>query len=67
MKKEYIWVVSGNSESGDETGPFAFKHKPTDDELKKIITDTGEKLDDGGDGNYDSYVDLDISRIPLIA
>ena len=52
-----------DSESGDHDGPFKFNHKPTDDELKKIITDMGEELDCDGPGDFDSYVHLDVNDV----
>jgi hypothetical protein len=35
---EQLYIITGKSESGDDYGPWAFKHEPTDEELKKLIT-----------------------------
>lgn len=60
-KASQVWVVIGHSESGDDSGPEVFGHKPTAEELKKFITDTGECLNEDGPGDYGSYVSLRIS------
>jgi hypothetical protein len=61
MKK--VWIVTGHSESGDDSGPERFDHKPTEEELKKFITNTGEELDCDGPGDFDSYVHLEIHEL----
>lgn len=58
---DQIWVVTGVSESSDHSGPSVFDHKPTEKELKKFITDTGEDLDVGGPGDFGSYLYLSVS------
>lgn len=32
-----IWIVTGNTESGDEIVPLAFSYKPVVDEVIKIL------------------------------
>lgn len=63
MEKTFVWIVTANSESGDHYGPFKFDHKPTSNELKKLITDTGEELNCGGPGDFGSYVYLETNKL----
>lgn len=54
------WVVTGRSESSDFYGPFIFKKKPTDAQLKKIC-----ELDAGdwdGPGKFGSYIYLTLNE-----
>lgn len=65
MKKEFIWVVTGESESSDRSGPTAYREKPTDEQLRAFIAETGEELDCDGPGEFGSYVYLEINKIEL--
>lgn len=57
-KQEPVWIVIGNSESGDDFDPKRYDHKPTEEDLRAYIEKTGEELDIDGPGEYGSYVYL---------
>lgn len=64
MKKEKpIWIVTATSESGDDYGPKRYNHKPTEKDLRAFIDATGEELDCGGPGDFDSYVHLKVDQV----
>lgn len=64
-EKNFVWVVTAKSESGDEYGPWIFAHKPTDEELFQVskercpgefedFSDNEEEPD--GPGSWGSYL-----------
>lgn len=59
--KQKVWVVVGNSESGDDFGPVVFKDKPTDEKLKELCFNWDGDEKECGPGMYGSYVYLDVS------
>ena len=64
MKENSIWIVTGNSESGDDYGPKKYNHKPTKKDLREFIkTETPEELDCDGPGDFGSYVHLKINKL----
>ena len=56
---EEIWAVTGQSESGDDYGPYLYHKYPTDEQLTALVKvlDYG---DGDGPGDYGSYVHLTI-------
>ena len=58
----YVWIITAKSESGDEYGPEVYSKKPSEQEKKDFIIETGEAIDNNGPGNYDSYVYLTIHK-----
>jgi hypothetical protein len=60
-KENPVWIVRGHSESGDNYGPKRYDHEPTPDDLRNFIkNETPEELDCGGEGDFNSYVDLEV-------
>jgi len=58
-----IWSVTGESESGDDYGPWLFNKKPTDKQLELMLrTDYDYEFPDAedgeGPGSYGSYIHL---------
>ena len=49
-KKAKIWIITGDSESGDHYGPDTFDHKPTDAEISEWCHNC-----DGHFGEPDEY------------
>jgi len=39
-----VWIVRGDSESGDHYEPKRYDHKPSDEELKKYIIEETPEL-----------------------
>lgn len=60
---DYIYLVQGNSESGDNY-TAAFWKKPTKEDLTKLVKewDFGEG---DGPGYEGSYVHVDVSKVAL--
>ncbi len=59
MKTKY-WIITGKSESGDEGYPKVFTAEPTEKDLKKYISNMGEKINRNGPGHFGSYVYLKV-------
>jgi len=57
-----IWIVTGKSESGDDYGPFSYKHKPTDDQLRELCHMVDGDENEDGPGDYGSYVHLNVKE-----
>lgn len=60
-KTLYVWMTRGESESGDNYGPFLFSKKLTAAQLKKFWLDMLEggdydSEDPSGPGRWGSYV-----------
>lgn len=54
-----VWVVTGQSESGDPYGPWVFMKKPTQAKLKKLVREQGDDgADDDGPGDFGSWIHL---------
>jgi hypothetical protein len=60
MPAKTVWVVTGNSESGDEFGPITFRNKPTQKVLKQLAYDWDGTEEQDGPGDYGSYVFLKV-------
>lgn len=60
--KSKFWIITGNSESGDEYGPELYDHEPTRKEKRDFIESTGEELDCDGPGAFGSYVHLKVKE-----
>lgn len=68
-----VWIVSANSESGDDYGVIAvYKQEPTENELREL---TSEKTfgadgwcaeDESGPGIFGSYLHLTIQQWELM-
>jgi hypothetical protein len=44
-----IWIVTGNTESGDEIVPLAFNYGPTREEVTKVLKEKfSEEFDEFG-------------------
>lgn len=56
-----VFIVIGNTESGDRVGPMAFEVKPTPKQLERILReDYPQEFEDGpGPGFAESYIHLD--------
>ena len=59
--KKKVWVVTGQSESGDDYGPEVYLEKPSEKILKNLVEgwDAGEW---DGPGYQGSYVHLKIEE-----
>lgn len=57
-----VWVVTGNSESGDRYGPFVLSKKPNDKKLKEICKQCDWPDDTEGPGDFGSYTHLTINK-----
>ena len=59
-----VWVVTGNTESGDDFGPEVFTKKPSAAVLKKLVFefDGDEEIADGP-GYAGSYVHLKVTKV----
>lgn len=63
-KEKEVWVVTGESESGDDYGPKRYNKKPDKEDLKNFITDyTQEDIEIDGPGDFGSYVHLKVEKI----
>ncbi len=64
MKKKSIWIMRGDSESGDHYDSKRYDHEPTEQDKRDYIkNETPEELDCDGDGDCGSYVYLTIEHI----
>ena len=62
--KKPIWIVRGQSESGDYYGPKRYDHEPSVSDLRNFIKhETPEELDCDGPGDFGSYVYLEVEEI----
>lgn len=53
-----VWVVTGDSESGDDYGPFVFSKKPSKEKLRKLCEEHCDWGEGDGPGNFGSYTYL---------
>ena len=58
-----IWSVTGESESGDDYGPFLFTKKPTEKQLELMLRadydyEFPDPEDGEGPGSFGSYIHL---------
>lgn len=62
-----IWIVSGETESGDHYPLMAqYDHEPTEEELKELICEFEEDYGfDDGPGDFGSYMFLKINQIEV--
>lgn len=59
-----VWIVLGDSESGDHW-VIAFGHKPTEEELKELAWEwDGDEFEEGP-GDYGSWVYLQVEEQEL--
>lgn len=59
-----FYIVLGNSESGDEYGPFLFTYEPTKKDLRNLIRDRCDWGEHGdGPGMFGSYTYLSVHEI----
>lgn len=64
MAKKPIWIITGKSESGDDYGPKRYDHNPTKEDKKNfILKETPEEINAGGEGDFGSYVSLEVNKI----
>ncbi len=59
--KMKVWVVTGESESSDNYGPFVLSKKPTKAKLKEICKQCDWPEDEGGPGDFGSYTYLTVT------
>jgi hypothetical protein len=60
-----IWVLTGQSESGDSFGPITFQNKPTQKTLRQMAYDWDGTSEGDGLGDYGSYVFLSLKEIEI--
>lgn len=67
-----VWVVTGQTESGDDIGPFVFDTKPTESELRELAEwfhedDCPNSDDKGtcecGPGDFGSYSHFEVNKV----
>jgi hypothetical protein len=59
-----IWIMWGDSESGDHYKKVKYDHEPTDEDKKNYIKKyTPEDMDIDGPGDFGSYVYLEVEKI----
>jgi len=58
-----VWVVTGQSESGDEYGPWVFAEEPTEEQLKQLVSED-EVGADGWDSSTTTVMGLATSAAP---
>jgi hypothetical protein len=63
--KQQVWVMVGDSESGDHYDPKVFNYRPRDADKKKYILDNDGEINIGGPGEFGSYVFLEITKTDL--
>lgn len=69
-RKKYVWILSGQSESGDPY-TWAFSKMPTDDDRERALSENeigedGWTPDHGGPGAFGSRVSLDpVERVEV--
>lgn len=66
-KKQKVWIMTGQSESGDEYGPKIFKTEPrTRDKVLFILNNTPEDFyedeDEQGPGFLGTYVHIEVTE-----
>jgi hypothetical protein len=61
----HVWVVTGESESGDDYGPYAYQEEPSGDALKKLARSLDYVDDQEGPGDYGSFVYLSIQKVRI--
>ncbi len=64
-KKNEVYVVWGNSESGDNYGPFVFSKKPSKSTMKQIALDCDSTEELDGPGDFGSYVYLRCEKVTV--
>lgn len=57
-----VWVITGESESGDRSIPKVFSYEPSDGDKENFITDMGEDVHVDGPGDYASCVYLTVTK-----
>ena len=63
-KQKPIWIITANSESGDDYGPKRYDHEPTEDDKRNfILKETPEEIECDGPGDFNSYVYLTVNKI----
>lgn len=61
-----VWVVTGESESTDDYGPFVFSRKPSRSMLRKLAFDCdGNENDPSGPGDFGSYTYLTTRQVEV--
>jgi len=58
-----MWIVTGNSESGDKYGPTKFDHEPTKKELSEWCHSRDGDPDGNGPGDYGSYIYVEVNKL----
>ena len=58
MKREFVYIVTAESESGDRYGPWVFGESPTPERLESFLRkECPSEFEDGpGPGSYGSYL-----------
>jgi hypothetical protein len=63
-KESPIWIIKGDSESGDHYKSKRYNHKPTKQDKKDyILNETPEEINIDGPGDFGSYVYLKIEKL----
>lgn len=63
---KHVWIVTGNSESGDQYVPYVFSKKPSKKILKQLAFELDGDIDDPtGCGDFGSYVYLDVEKVEI--
>lgn len=57
-----VWIVTGESESGDKYGPYVFAKKPTQKQLKQFCEADNADGEWTGPGNFGSYIYLSVKE-----
>lgn len=71
VQKQTIFVVTGETESGDKYGPFVFVKKPTDKQLKafwrKYCPEEFDLSSGEGGGTWGSYLFASVEEVAMYA
>lgn len=61
-----VWVVTGESESGDHYGPWVVSEKPDEQKLRQIASHCDwPEGEDEGPGDFGSYTFLTVFKCEL--
>lgn len=61
----FVWVITGNSESGDHFGPFVYDYEPSEAEKRYLIKHECDWYDDDGPGDYGAYTYLTVTKTEI--
>lgn len=64
---KHVCVVTGNSESGDEYGPWVFSQKPTDEQLEAFLREKAPgEFESEGPGDFGGYLQVTTTVVEVL-